>query len=94
MQRPELSARWGVNAKKRIIGLLRFAGYATWLYFATSSAINAMAIAIAFGFIIMMSFASDRPLQMPALPPDCVVQLEFPFPPTGDAATRQLAGRR
>jgi hypothetical protein len=35
VQRPELSARWEVNAKKRIIGLLRFAGYATWLYFAT-----------------------------------------------------------
>ncbi len=59
-QRPELSTRWGLNAKQRIIGLLLFAGYATWLYFALSSAINAMAIAIAlaFGLIIVMRFAT------------------------------------
>lgn len=59
-QRPELSARWGLNAKQQIIGFLLFAGYATWLYFAQSSAINAMAIAIAFAFslIITMCFTT------------------------------------
>jgi hypothetical protein len=41
-----------------------------------------------------VSFASDRPAQAPTLLADNVIQLEFPFPPTADAATRQLAERR
>lgn len=56
--RPEFSARWGLNAKQRIIGLVLFGGYGAWLYFAPALAIQTLAIviAIAFGLIISMRF--------------------------------------
>ncbi len=69
-QHPEFSARWGLNAKQRIVGLLLMGGYGAWLYFAASSAINALAIAVAvtFGLIIAMRFAAAIavPLRKPA----------------------------
>ena len=37
---------------------------------------------------------SGMRLTAPPPTPDNVIQLEFPFPPAADAATRQLAGRR
>lgn len=57
-QHPEFSARWGLNAKQRIIGLALFGGYGAWLYFAPMLAINtlAIAIAVAFSLIIAMRF--------------------------------------
>ena len=59
-QRPEFSARWGLNAKQRIIGFLLFIGYCVWVYLAAASAINvlAIAVAIAFGLIIAMRFGT------------------------------------
>ncbi len=71
-QHPEFSARWGLNAKQRIIGILLFGGYGAWLYFATATAISALAIAVAvaFGLIIAMRFwtivAALRRKPMPA----------------------------
>lgn len=55
-QRPEFSARWGLNTGQRLFGFALIAGYGAWLYFATTTAINALAIAvaIAFGLIITM----------------------------------------
>lgn len=57
-QRPEFSARWGLNAKQRLFGLLFASGYAAWLYFASAMAISALAIAIAIAFslVILMRF--------------------------------------
>ena len=55
---PAYSARWGMNAKQRVVGLGLIAGYGAWLYVATELAINSAAIAIAtlFGVIIAMRF--------------------------------------
>jgi glycosyltransferase XagB len=55
---PAYSARWGMNAKQRIVGLGLIAGYGAWLYFYTEPAANFAAIAIAalFAVIIAMRF--------------------------------------
>lgn len=88
-QRPEFSARWGLNAKQRIIGYLLFVGYAVWLYLAMASAINALAIAvaIAFGLIIAMRIGTviaallrKRPLEAARLRNDELPMLTILVP--------------
>ena len=54
-QRPEFSARWGLNAKQRVFGLLLIIGYGVWLYFAATLALKALAIAIAIGFALVIA---------------------------------------
>jgi cellulose synthase/poly-beta-1,6-N-acetylglucosamine synthase-like glycosyltransferase len=55
-QHPEFSARWGMNAKQRIIGILLLGGYGAWLFFYTANAINGLAIAIAAAFALIIAF--------------------------------------
>jgi cellulose synthase/poly-beta-1,6-N-acetylglucosamine synthase-like glycosyltransferase len=58
LKRPELSARWGMNAKQRIVGFTLCIGYVVWAYLATSTAVAAavVAVAIAFGVVIAVRF--------------------------------------
>jgi glycosyltransferase XagB len=88
-QRPEFSARWGLNAKQRIIGLLLVSGYGAWIYVATSAAIQALAIAIAlaFGLVIAMRFwtvlaalVRKQPARLPRLHNDELPMLTILVP--------------
>lgn len=58
VKQPDYSARWGMNAKQRIIGFILTIGYAVWLYVSAQSAIYTAAIAVAcvFAVIIAMRF--------------------------------------
>jgi cellulose synthase/poly-beta-1,6-N-acetylglucosamine synthase-like glycosyltransferase len=58
LTRPEYSARWGMNARQRIIGFSLTIGYVVWLCLVPGAAIMtaAIAIAIMFGVIIAMRF--------------------------------------
>ena len=58
LKQPEYSARWGMNAKQRVIGFCLTIGYAVWLWLAVDVAIKTAAIAIAcmFALIIAMRF--------------------------------------
>jgi cellulose synthase/poly-beta-1,6-N-acetylglucosamine synthase-like glycosyltransferase len=88
-QHPEFSARWGLNARQRIAGLALLAGYGGWLYLATSVAIDALAIAIAivFGLIIAMRIGAviaaifrKPPPETPRLPNDALPMITILVP--------------
>jgi glycosyltransferase XagB len=55
VKRPDYSARWGMNAKQRIIGFVLTIGYAVWLYVSAQSAVYVAAIAIAFVFAVIIA---------------------------------------
>ena len=56
IRHPAFSARWGMTAQQRVAGFLAFVGYFAWMFLAPGQAINALAIAlaIAFGLIIAL----------------------------------------
>ena len=59
LKQPEYSARWGMNAKQRVIGFCLTIGYAVWLWLAAAtsqSTTAAIAIACMFAVIIAMRF--------------------------------------
>lgn len=57
-QRPDYSARWGMNAKQRVVGFGIVIGFVVWLYLAPSVAMRTAAFAVAgmFAIIIALRF--------------------------------------
>ena len=81
-EHPEFSARWGLNAKQRILGFLITVGFATWTFLQPVTAMNTLGIviAVAFGLVIVMRFWTVVAALFRKPPPDAPRTLNDELP--------------